>query len=675
MRLLVSGFVLPLVLVAWVAAQSPPLTGSRPNILFVFSDDHAAHAIGAYGATFGCTPHLDRLAADGVRFTNTFCGNALCGPSRASILTGLHSHANGFCRNGNVFDGSQTTFPKLLQAAGYQTAIVGKWHLESEPTGFDHWVVLPDQGQYWNPDFLTKDGKVRKHGHATDVTTALAIEWLERRDPAKPFVLMCQHKAPHRNWLPAIPEMALFRDGDLPEPRTLFDDHRGRIGARAATEMEIARHLTLHYDLMVPPTDAERAALGDLDKAWIAQRARMDDAQRAAWDAAFAAEDEAFRRENPQGQDRVRWMFQRYLKNYLRCTAGVDRSVGELLAWLDAHPEVKANTLVVYSSDQGFFLGDHGYYDKRWMDDVCLRMPLLMRWPGRVDGGRVVAALTQNIDFAPTFLDLAGVRASAMHGESLLALLAGEAATWRSAIYYHYYESQATHRVPAMFGVRTDRWKLVRYYEPHVDAWELFDLEADPDERRSLAGDPAFAEVQAALTKRLHELRAQYGDDTGALGDGAFPRVAGIARIVAEDGGHRVWANAQGGFLLRPDVHRGALALDTSLRPVAGRPWRNGYVVLAGDDGVELARAGIEFGTRKLVVTSPGRQRTEVALAWDGKSAVPLRVLVDLDAHLLTAEAAGVRAQTALPATWTTVTALGFGASNAETWFGPLVPR
>ena len=661
------------------ATAQHSLSGSRPNIVFVFSDDHAAHAISAYGSTLNQTPNIDRLAKDGVLFRNNFCGNALCGPSRATILTGLHSHANGFCRNGNVFDGAQTTFPKLLQRVGYQTAVIGKWHLESEPTGFDHWIVLPDQGQYYNPDFLTKDGRVKKHGHATDLTTELALDWLEHRDPEKPFVLMCQHKAPHRNWLPAPADLGLFRDRDLPEPATLFDTYANRIPARARTEMEIARHMTLHYDLMVPPTDAELPQLADLDRAYATQRARMDDAQRAAWDAAFAAEDAAFRRENPQGKERVRWMYQRYMKNYLRCVAGVDRSVGALLAWLDAHPDVKRNTLVIYSSDQGFFLGEHGWYDKRWMDEECLRMPLFMHWPGHVEGGREIPQLTQNIDFAPTFLDLAGVPVPAtMHGASLVPLLERREIAWRDAIYYHYYESQATHRVPAMYGVRTDRHKLVRYYEPGENAWELFDLVADPDELRNVVDDPKYAEVRAQLTKRLVELRRQYGDDTGELAGDRFPRSAGVTRVVAEDSGFRLWANAQGGYALRPGEWPATTTFTTTLRSIAGRPLRNGFVVLAGD-GPEAAmvRVGIEFGARKLVVLGPGGRsaRREAGIDWDGRATIELRVAVDVAARRVVATAAGVELVGELPAAWTKLTAAGFGASNSETWFGEFAAK
>ena len=670
---------------ALAAAQQPaanatkaPLRGSRPNIVLVLSDDHACQAIGAYGAPFGATPVLDRFARSGVTFTRAFCGNAICGPSRASILTGLHSHANGFTRNGNVFDGKQPTFPALLQASGYQTALFGKWHLECDPVGFDAWQVLPDQGQYHNPEFLTPSGRVRHAGHATDVVTALSLQWLEQRDPARPFLLLCQHKAPHRNWLPAPAELGLFRDRDLPVPATLFDDHRGRILARAHTEMEIARHLTRHYDLMVPPTAEEAANLSDLDRAYASLRARMSEEQRAQWDAAYGEEDAAFVRANLQGQERVRWYFQRYLKNYLRTAAGVDRSVGELLQWLDAHPEVKANTLVVYASDQGFFLGEHGLYDKRWMDEETLRLPLLMAWPGRLDAGVRRDALVQNIDLAPTVLELAGVPSPRLlHGTSLLPLLEGRATSVRDAIYYHYYESLATHAVPAMYGVRTDRHKLVRYYEPHVDAWELFDLQRDPDELQNVADDPAYAEVRGALTKRLRELRQQYGDDTGELGDGAFPLVAGVARLLPDGDGWRLWCNALGGYALRPIAPMATATIATSLRSVAGKPLRQGFVVLGGKEPrQQQIRVGFEFGARRLVVLGPlPKQRAEVAVELAAGDAVDLEIAVDCTAHRLSAKAAGKELVVELPAAWAALHAVGYGGSNSETWFGPLVVR
>lgn len=515
MRSVRTAVSLGIILVGCLPAQDGELSGARPNIVFVFSDDHAAHAISAYGSTINATPNLDRLAAEGLLFRNAFCGNSICGPSRATILTGLHSHANGFRQNGDRFDGDQRTFPKMLQAVGYQTALIGKWHLNSDPQGFDHWMILPGQGQYYNPDFITENGRRRIEGYCTDLTTDLALEWLdEQRDPDRPFLLMCQHKAPHRTWMPGPEELGLFRE-DVPEPSDLFDTHEGRGPAATAQEMEIARHLYRFYDLQLRPTEEEGKDLVGPDRGWRRFLERMTPAQREAWDAAFLEENRAFREAKLEGEELVRWKYQRYIKNYLRCVAGVDKNVGRLLAWLDARPEVAARTIFVYSSDQGFYLGDKGWYDKRWMYEESLRMPLLVRWPGAVRANDEVAALVQNIDFGPTFLDLAGVEVPKdMHGRSLVPLLQDETVPtdWRDAIYYRYYESRREHRVPAHYGVRTARYKLIHYHEPEWGYWELFDLDRDPREQRNLADDPAFADVRRSLTKRLTGLQDAYGD-------------------------------------------------------------------------------------------------------------------------------------------------------------------
>lgn len=499
--------VLLLALPALPAQDAPPV--KRPNIVFIFSDDHAAHAISAYGSRLNRTPQIDRLAQQGVLFTNCFCGNSICGPSRATVLTGKHSHANGFRQNGDVFDGAQQTFPKLLRAAGYTTAMIGKWHLRTDPTGFDHWEVLPGQGQYYNPDFRSAAGKRRIDGYVTEITTDLAIEWLEKgRDKDKPFVLMCQHKAPHRPWLPGPHELAMFRDHEFPEPDSLFDDYSGRGGAAAEHEMGIDAHMTLAYDLQCPVDEDE-----NLFKGYQNARQRMTAEQLAAFDAAFDGENAEMRAAGLEGRALVRWKFQRYMKNYLRCVAGVDKSVGRLLDYLDAHG-LADDTVVVYSADQGFYLGEHGWFDKRWMYEESLRMPLLVRWPGHAEAGSKVDALVQNIDFAPTFLEMAGVpRPADLHGQSLVPLLQGERpADWRLAVYYRYYESRATHRVAAHYGVRTDRYKLIHYPEPEHAYWELFDLQQDPHELKSVYADPAYAKVVADLGERLAALRKQYGD-------------------------------------------------------------------------------------------------------------------------------------------------------------------
>lgn len=659
---------------------SAALAGTRPNIIFVFSDDHAPHAISAYGSKINRTPNIDRLAQEGVLFRNTFCGNSICGPSRATILTGKHCHENGFMRNGNRFDGTQTTFPQLLQQAGYQTAVIGKWHLTSDPTGFDYWRVLTGQGQYYNPDFRSPDGRERIEGYATDVTTDLALGWLkEMRDPNQPFMLMCQHKAPHRTWMPGPEEMGLYRDVDIPEPATLFDDYDGRTPATRDQEMTIAEHLYLHYDLKVLPTPKEQESLQGPDRWWEGMRNRMNGAQRAAWDAAFEPENQAFRAANLQGAELVRWKYQRYIKNYLRCVAGVDKSVGQILEYVDSDPELAANTIVIYCSDQGFYLGDHGWYDKRWMYEESMRMPLLARWPGKFRAGSEVEQLVQNIDFAPTFLQLAGAEVpDDVHGASLLPLLQadGADAEWRDAVYYHYYESFAVHEVAAHYGVRTERYKLIRYYEPHRDAWELFDLEVDPDELTSVYDDPSYAAVVAQLKTRLEDLRAKYADTTGELGDGKYDLVAGVARIAETEAGVEFWANATGGYALRScDRATGPVAVFAQIERGDRGHQRNGYIALcSGSPRRELIRAGFAFGTRKLELRI-GNQQVAQADVPDADSH-ELQVEIDPSRRVVIAQSGDVRIENPLPPSWDGLDAWGFGASNASaTFVNPRIAR
>lgn len=517
---------LALTLCLAAAASAAPQATERPNIVFVFSDDHALQAIGAYArdaelgwgnwlAGVDVTPRIDALAAQGMRFRRSFCTNSICGPSRAVIQTGLHSHRNGFRHNGDTFDAGQRTFPKLLQAAGYRTALLGKWHLKSEPQGFDHWEVLPGQGDYYNPTLLSAAGSRQVEGHVTDVVTDLALEWLEaQREGEAPFLLMVQHKAPHRTWMPAPRHLALYEDVTLPEPPTLFDDHAGRAPGAARTEMTIRDHMDLFYDLFVTPGAGEsNEGAPSLDASGRRNLERMTPAQREVWDAFWEPRNESFRAAGLEGEALVRWKYQRYAKNYLRCIRGVDESVGRIVDWLDANG-LGEDTIVVYSSDQGFYVGDHGWYDKRWMYEESLSMPLIVRWPGHTAPGSVDDHLVQNLDYAPTFLEAAGVEVPAgMQGASLVPLLEGAAPdAWRDAIYFHYYEYPAVHMVPPHIGVRTERWKLVRYYP--FDEWELFDLQHDPDELHSLYGDPQHAEVAEGLKARLEALRRQYGDDT-----------------------------------------------------------------------------------------------------------------------------------------------------------------
>ena len=499
---------------AWAAsapAEQPPSDTRRPNILFIFSDDHAAQAIGAYGSTFGRTPNIDRLATGGMRFQHCLVTNSICGPSRAVVLTGKYSHINGFIDNRSRFDGTQQTFPKLLRKAGYQTAIVGKWHLVTDPTGFDHWEVLPGQGEYYNPEFLTAGGKLKHTGYVTDIITDKALDWLKnRRDPSKPFMLMCHHKATHRIWCPATRHLRLFDDATIPEPATLFDDYANRCSGAKEQEMTIARHMWLSSDLKVTPLPGDQSQEA---RVWKRQRDRMNDEQRNAWDAYYGPMSEAFRNANLTGQDLVRWKYQRYMKDYLSCAATMDENVGRLLDYLD-QADLAGNTVVIYSSDQGFYLGEHGWFDKRWMYEESLQMPFIVRWPGKVKPGSVDNHLASNLDFAETFLDLAGVPAPAdMQGRSLVPILKGQSpADWRKSFYYHYYEYPQPHHVPPHYGVRTETLKLIYY--PLTSEWELFDLARDPHELRSVYNDPAYADKVAELKAELKRLREQYKDTT-----------------------------------------------------------------------------------------------------------------------------------------------------------------
>jgi arylsulfatase A-like enzyme len=493
------------------AADQPPTAGRRPNVLFIFSDDHAFQAIGAYGSKAARTPRLDRLAEQGMRFDHCLCTNSICGPSRAVVLTGKYSHLNGFIDNKSTFDGSQQTFPKLLRQAGYQTAIVGKWHLVSDPTGFDYWEVLPGQGDYYNPGFKTASGPVKYAGYVTEIVTDRAIDWLKSgRDKDKPFVLMCQHKAPHRSWEPGPKYLHLFEDVTFPEPATLFDDYAGRCSGAREQEMTIDRHMTLAADLKVSPapgSDEQEV------RAYEQRMKRLTPEQRKAWEEAYGPRNEAFRKANLSGKDLVRWKYQQYLKDYLRCIAAVDDSVGRLLDYLD-QAGLAENTIVIYSSDQGFYLGEHGWFDKRWMYEESLHMPLIVRWPGKVKAGSVDKHLVSNLDFAETFLEIAGAPAPAdMQGRSLVPLLKGQApADWRKSFYYHYYEYPQPHRVPPHYGVRTEQHKLIYY--PLTDEWELFDLAKDPQEMRSVHSEPAYADTVDRLKAELTKLREHYRDTT-----------------------------------------------------------------------------------------------------------------------------------------------------------------
>ncbi len=502
----------------WMAAAGPARADRAPNILFIFADDLTCQALSCYDDERRLldTPNIDRLAREGMRFDRCLVTNSICGPSRATILTGTYSHKNGYYNNANCrFDGSQPTFPKMLQAAGWQTAIVGKWHLVSDPTGFDHWQVLPGQGIYYNPPMLTPAGKEVQRGYVTDVITDLSIRWLRQRDPDRPFLLMAQHKAPHREWAPAVRHLGW--DGDRPhaEPATLFDDFAGRSRAVAEHDMGLDRTFTrLDAKLRAPP-----GIEGD---------------DLAAWNAYYAPRNAAFEAAAPAGAELVRWRYQRYMHDYLACVKAVDESVGRLLDELDDQG-IADETVVVLSSDQGFFLGEHGWFDKRWIFEESLRAPLLVRWPGLTPPGSTCGKIVSLVDFAPTFLALARLPLPAdLQGRALQPLLAGDtAADWRTSLYYRYYEFPAPHHVRPHRGVVTDRHKLV-HYEGDLDEWELLDREADPHETRSFHDDPAYADTRRALEAELERL-AREVDDLGpvpreAYGDAPFPAAAAGGR-------------------------------------------------------------------------------------------------------------------------------------------------
>lgn len=480
-------------------AQAVTRAAERPNILFIFTDDHAAHSLSAYGSKINKTPNLDRIGNEGMVFSNCFCTNSICGPSRAVILTGKHSHLNGFLQNGNRFDCNQQLFPKLLQKVGYQTAIIGKWHLGhggvSDPQGFDYWEVLRGQGPYYNPPMIRNGENTKYTGYTTDIITDLALDWLkEGREKDKPFMLMFQHKAPHRNWQPGPDHLTMYDDVEIPEPDNLFDNYSGRGSAAKQQDMTIESTLTAFDLKLTPPRN-------------------LTPEQLKTWNAAYELKNEAFRKADLKGKDLVRWKYQRYIKDYLRCVASVDDNVGRVLGWLD-DTGLADNTIVIYSSDQGFYLGDHGWFDKRFMYEESYRMPLMARWPGKIKPGSKTDALTSNLDFAETFLDIAGVDIPKdMQGISLTPLFGGSTPdNWRKSLYYHYYEfygdRRAAHMVRRHYGVRTQRHKLIHFY--NLDEWELYDLENDPREMHSVYSDGAYSDVMKDLTAEVKRLQKLY---------------------------------------------------------------------------------------------------------------------------------------------------------------------
>ncbi len=467
---------------------------SRPNVIYIMADDHGYQALSCYGSPLIETPNLDRIADEGMRFDRAFVTNSICGPSRAVMLTGKYSHINGFRTNGERFNGAQPHLGKYLQGAGYQTSVVGKWHLKTEPTGFDDFHILKGQGPYYNPPMLTPEGTVKHTGYTTDIITDETLEWLdEKRHKDEPFLLLYQHKAPHRNWMPGPDHLNDFDDVTVPEPLTLFDDYVGRTSPARDQKMMIANDLN-NRDLK------------------LTEPRRLNEQQARLWNNAYGPKNEAFREANLSGKALVRWKYQRYVKDYLRCVKSVDENVGRVLDYLDANG-LRENTIVIYTSDQGWYLGEHGWFDKRWMYEESFRTPLMVRWPGKIAAGTTSDQMVMNLDFAPTILDAAGETIPPdMQGQSFLPVLLGEQeGPFREAVYYHYYEFPGAHSVAKHDGVRTDRYKLIHFYD--VGTWELFDLKKDPREMQSVYNDPTYAEIRQDLTAQLAALRKQYKVD------------------------------------------------------------------------------------------------------------------------------------------------------------------
>ncbi|MDH3323259.1 MAG: sulfatase [Flavobacteriaceae bacterium] len=492
----------------------------RPNILFIMSDDHAYQAISAYDNRLIHTPHIDRIANEGMLFTNASVTNSICAPSRATILTGKHTHMHGKIDNLRAFDTSQLTFPQLFQEAGYQTSMFGKLHFGNNPKGVDDFMIVPGQGRYINPDFITSRGDtVHKVGYVTDIITDLAIDWLDKkRDTGKPFLMMYLHKAPHRPWWPRWDKFDTFSKLKFPEPETLFDNYENRGTAAGTAEMNILKHMLISNDNKVLPDAVTSMGIipDPRDKKWFLRGdfKRANEAQKPYYQKVIDSITADFKKQWPlmDDKEKMRWKFQRYLQDYLACVSSVDDNVGRVLDYLEEN-DLAENTMVVYTSDQGFYLGEHGWFDKRFMYNESFKTPLMVRWPNEIKAGTTNDELVQNLDFAQTFLEAAGIESPGdMQGESLMPLLKGDHENWnREGVYYHYYEYPAEHAVKRHYGIATKAFKLMHFYHD-VDEWELYDLEKDPKEMNNVYHDPAYAMTVDKLKKALKAMRLKYKD-------------------------------------------------------------------------------------------------------------------------------------------------------------------
>ncbi len=600
------------------AEDRSPQQRTRPNIIFIMSDDHAEKAISSYGHGLNHTPNIDRLADEGVRFTQACVSNSICAPSRAVILTGKHSHKNGLVNNASVFDGKQMTFPKLLQQAGYQTAVVGKWHLKSEPTGFDYWKVLPGQGHYYNPDFNEMGSLKKEKGYVSELITQFSLDWLQQFEQGEqPFCLLMQHKAPHRNWMPAPQHLNRFDSIKFPVPEHYFDTYANGRDAARSQKMSIAHDMYPGYDLKLSEV-AGSSNLSSDGMDWCFQR--MDSVQRAHWDAAYWKKNEDFHEAKLSGNDLALWKYQRYMQDYLATVQSVDESVGMILDWLDTHG-LASNTLVIYTSDQGFYLGEHGWFDKRFMYEESLSTPLLVRYPNEIKGQWVSDALVQNLDFAETILDYAGVDIPQdMQGLSLRPILEQKKQQMHEALYYHYYEYPAEHAVKRHYGIRSPNYKLIHYYYD-IDAWELYDLKNDPLELYNRYDDPAYEQIKNALHSQLDALRKTY--EVPALKTELGQAADSISHLGID-------AHYQSFTKASPKYYPGENTLHDGIIYEPSNYWSRGYEHFYGFEGQDMLLK-IDLGDIKKVkriacrfLTRPGAwiygpSKVRISFSEDGK--------------------------------------------------------
>lgn len=516
----IAILVFPLIAVAVLASfKVQNKKKSKPNIIFIMSDDHAYQAISAYNPHLTQTPNIDRIAQNGMLFTNACVTNSICAPSRAVILTGKHSHINGKIDNYFPFDTTNVTFPQLLQENGYQTAMFGKLHFGNNPKGFDEFKILPDQGDYYNPDFITKkEGNQKFTGYVTDLITDFTLNWLKKeRDAEKPFFLAYLHKAPHREWLPAERHFDEYLTKTFPEPETLFDNYEGRGSASKEAEMNLLTHMNWAADSKIFPENMDKLGIKEshyYDKGnYINTVGRMNAEQRAKWDAAYGKMNEKFIKDFPKmsEKDKMKWRYQRYMQDYLGSIAAVDEGVGKVLDYLK-ESGLDKNTIIIYTSDNGFYLGEHGWFDKRFIFDESFKTPLLVQWNGVIKPGTKNSQMVQNLDFAQTFLDAAGIKTPKdMQGESLVPVFKGKGEKFRDVAYYHYYEYPSIHMVKRHYGIVTEKYKLVHFYYD-VDEWELYDRTKDKNEMKNVYKDPAYSRIRKELHSKLAETRKKYKD-------------------------------------------------------------------------------------------------------------------------------------------------------------------